>query len=410
MPEVSIIIPNYNSIRFIHQAIQSALDQTCTSYEIIVVDDGSTDASREELKKYGDRIRYIWQENQGLGGARNTGIRAAKGEWIGLLDADDQWQPNFLEKMISTASSHPSAAILYCLARCMDVDGKDLDQTVGGPVLPPGQIYQVLLRNNYLIPSTILMRRSTIVDAGLFDASLRSCEDWDLWLRLLPDQLFVGIDECLVRYRIHGSSLSTNLDGMQKAASEVIHKKFGADDDSIEAWSDNKRRAFGGLYRYKSLTYIQRQENWQAAVQPLRRALRVDASLALDLNLFYDIALGSQPVGIRGTAQQLKLEQNARQIENLLQLVFEPPLDINLKRVRRQTYATSHFAIGLIAYNTQLRQFCRLHFLKAFYYRPALAFDRRLFANLLKSFVPPTLMVRAKKIKSALLSSEIMRG
>jgi hypothetical protein len=219
----------------------------------------------------------------------------------------------------------------------------------------------------------------------------------------------VGIDECLVRYRIHGSSLSTNLDGMQKAASEVIHKKFGDDDGQIDAWSDDKRRAFGGLYRYKSLTYIQRQENWQAAVQHLRGALRIDASLATDLNLFYDIALGSQPVGIRGTGQQLKLEQNARQIANLLKQVFESPQDIHLKQVRRQTYGTSHFAIGLIAYNTHLRSFCRLHLLKAFFYRPVLAFDRRLFANLLKSFVQPAFMDRAKKFRSTLFSSDTQR-
>ena len=188
MPAVSVIIPNYNHTRFIRAAIDSALAQTCQPREVIVVDDGSTDDSRAVVAEYGDRVRYIWQENQGLAGARNTGIRAAQGDLIGLLDADDIWYAHYLERMVALAERHPAAAVFYGAARGIDTEGNPLPQLFGGPVLPAGEIYQTLLRANFIIPSTVTFRRSVIVTAGLFDQELRSCEDWDLWLRLLPEK------------------------------------------------------------------------------------------------------------------------------------------------------------------------------------------------------------------------------
>ena len=101
---VSIIIPNFNQARFVVSAIESALGQTYPFFEIIVVDDGSTDNSREVVARFGNKVRYMWQKNQGLAGARNTGIKAAKGEFIGLLDADDEWERNFLDSMLALAA------------------------------------------------------------------------------------------------------------------------------------------------------------------------------------------------------------------------------------------------------------------------------------------------------------------
>ena len=101
MLKVSVVIPNFNHTRYVSEAIQSVLAQAYRSFEIIVVDDGSTDNCREVVSQFGNQVHYIWQENQGLAGARNTAIRAAEGELIALLDADDKWHPSFLEKMVS---------------------------------------------------------------------------------------------------------------------------------------------------------------------------------------------------------------------------------------------------------------------------------------------------------------------
>ena len=120
MNKVSVIIPNYNNAHYLGKAIQSVLRQSFKDYEIIVVDDGSTDNSKDVVSTFGDKVRYIWQENKGLGGARNTGINASNTEFIGLLDADDEWKPFYLEKMMSLVQRHPDAAVYYSAARGMD--------------------------------------------------------------------------------------------------------------------------------------------------------------------------------------------------------------------------------------------------------------------------------------------------
>jgi glycosyltransferase involved in cell wall biosynthesis len=397
---VSVIIPNYNQAQYVRDAIQSVLDQTLRSFEIVVVDDGSTDNSREVVAAFGSQVRYIWQENQGLAGARNTGIRAARGEFIGLLDADDQWLPTFLEIMFALTDQHPEAAVYYCCARGMDVDGHDLPQIFGGPDRPPDTMYQTLLRANFLIPSTIVMRRSIVMDAGLFDQRLRSCEDWDLWLRMLPEHLFVGMSACLVRYRLHGSSLSTNLSGMQQAAQAVIEKHFGVDDGCRASWSHDKRRAYGGLYRYHLLTSVQRRDDWQAATSYLRRALQADPTLATDLALFYDLALGTQPPGYRGTAHHLNLENNATNIGNMLSQIFGSPKVAEMASLRHQTYGTAYYALGLVAYNTGYLALSRQFLLTAMRFRSELWRDTLVLGNLVKSFVGRSGLDRLRMLRS----------
>lgn len=384
---ISIIIPTYNSSHFVRTAIESALNQTYRNFEIIVVDDGSTDDCRAVIDQYGDQVRYLWQENQGLAGARNTGIRAAHGEFVGLLDADDQWQPDYLATMVALAEQNPTAVVYYCQAQCMDLYAHDLPQVVGGPVIEPEAMYQTLLRANFLIPSTIMARRTTIVDAGLFDPMLRSCEDWDLWLRIAPTERFVGTDACLVRYRIHGSSLSTDLNGMHQAAQAVIVKNFGVDDGRSQRWSSDKKRAYGALYRYFTLTSVQRQYNWLAAEQHLRNALSVDPSRALDLEFFYDLVLGDQPVGYRGTGQQLRLKENANYLHQMLNHLFDTNNSWNSASLQRQTWGTANLALGLVAYNTGEIALSRQYLWSALRLQPELWGNRLVIGNLAKSFM-----------------------
>ncbi len=187
-------------LSYLGEAVQSVLDQTYRDFEVIVVDDGSSDNCREVAACFGNQIRYIWQANQGLGGARNTGILAADGDLIGLLDADDQWRSTFLETMVSLADQWSDAAIYYCCAQGMDAGGHDVAQDFGGPARKPEEMQDVLLRANFLIPSTVVMRRSTVVQVGLFEQSNRAihgCEDWDLWLRIVPEHRFIGTSDCL---------------------------------------------------------------------------------------------------------------------------------------------------------------------------------------------------------------------
>ncbi len=285
-PLISVIIPNYNHTHFISNAIQSVLAQTYSNFEIIVVDDGSTDDSQAVIAGFGDKVHYIWQENQGLGAARNTGIRAAAGEFVALLDADDQWNPDYLENMILLTDKFSNAGVYYCCAQGIDDEGYLLPQKFGLNPNSTENTIKTLLKANFIIPSTVLIRRSVVVECGYFDQhnrGLHGCEDWDLWLRIAPDYELIGTDDCFVRYRIHDSSLSANIPGMQRATRAVIEKHFGPDDDQLETWSVDKRRAYGGLYRYYLLTSVQRQGEWRQARDYLRKALQFDPTLAEDL-------------------------------------------------------------------------------------------------------------------------------
>jgi len=402
MPHVSVIIPAYNQAQFLGGAIQSVLDQSYNDYEIIVIDDGSTDNTKEVAAQFGERVRYIWQENKGLAGARNTGIRAAKGELIGLLDSDDQWLPVFLETMVTLASRHPQAAVYYCGAQCMDVDDNTLPQTMGTSITPlatPDAMYQTLLRANFIIPSTTILRRSIIILVGLFDQELRSCEDWDLWLRILPEYDFVASPDPLVRYRVHSHSLSANPSGMQQAKSAVIRKHFGPDDGQQQNWSADKRRAYGGLYRYYILTSVQRQDNWQTAPQRLRRALRVDPTLSADRNFFYDLALGSQPAGYRGALSKLQLKKNGGHMNQMLADTFDSSIDGQLQSLRSSTYGTAYYALGLVAYNTGQLSLSRRFLFSALRFRPDLRHNRLVVGNLMKSFAGQTALDKMKDLR-----------
>lgn len=388
LPKVSVVIPAYNQARFMAEAIRSALAQTFCDYEIIVVDDGSTDDTPQIVKQFGGQVRYLWQENQGLAAARNTGIRQARGEYIALLDSDDAWRPNFLQVMTDLAARYPDAAVFYCPVVYMDTSGHELPQPGNRQVLLPEEIYSTLLRANFLVPSTILMRRSVIMEAGLFDPAFRRLQDWELWLRLLRDRhTFVGIGEPFVRYRLHSENLSSDPEGGQQAALGMVEKLFGPDDGQWQKWNGEKRRAYGGAYRYQALSSIQYQNNWRAGARHLHKALQADPSLSIDIDLFYELALGSQPLGFRGTSQRLELEQNAENIKKALLELFLPPITPELRRVHRRTVGTAYHALGLAAYYHGSARLSRRYLFLALQFRPGLVWNRQMLPVLARSFI-----------------------
>lgn len=389
MKKVSVIIPNYNHCHYLGSAIQSVLAQTFSDYEIIVVDDGSTDNSREVVSSFGEKVHYIWQENKGLGGARNTGILASTAEFVGFLDADDEWEPTYLERMVQLSQKYPEAVVYYCCAQGIDESGNQLPQ-VFGQMVAPGDVYQNLLRANFIIPSTVMARRSTVVEKGLFEQdnlAIHGCEDWDLWLRLAPHNRMVGTSERLVRYRQHQNTFSAHPEKMQKAVKAVIEKHFGLDEGDQNKWSPEKKRAYGGVYRYASLTAVQTQDDWKAASQYLKRAIEIDPNLVEDLDLFYELAFGKQPPGHKGTNHKLELEQNIVKITELLKDSIGTKTIQETHSLRRKLYGTSNFAIGLAAYNSSRKRISRKYLLRSLYYRPELVFEPRIIPNFLKTYI-----------------------
>lgn len=211
-PLVSIIIPTYNRKQYIVDAIDSCLAQTYPNCEIIVVDDGSTDDTEVFLRNnYGGQIRYIYQDNQGPGIARNTGIAAAHGEFIHFCDTDDQLLPEKIEKCLKYFRTHPDVAVVHTYYQFVASDGKTPVETRPYPTFGDDLFCELLrLTGNHILISSTMIRKSALDDVGGFpdDPDHRSAEDWDLFLRLSFKYRFHGIAERLVLRRTHSNMMS----------------------------------------------------------------------------------------------------------------------------------------------------------------------------------------------------------
>ncbi len=218
---VSVVIPAYNYGHFIVETVESALRQTYSRLEVIVVDDGSTDDTAIKLRAFGSRIKYIHQENRGLSAARNAGIRAARGEWIALLDADDLWHPDKTSVQLTAAArtgahhgliGSPPAEVLPA-------------------ELPSNPVVQVLTVRDFLLssrtgPTGALMRRSCFDEVGYFDEQLRSVEDRDMWLRIAAKHSALQILSPCWWYRPHAGQMSRRAGRMMENYAKVLDKFF----------------------------------------------------------------------------------------------------------------------------------------------------------------------------------------
>jgi glycosyltransferase involved in cell wall biosynthesis len=177
----SVIIPTFNRAAFLREAIDSVRAQTEKDFELIVVDDGSTDDTRALVAEYGDRIRYFVQPNAGVSAARNLGIRHARGKFIAFLDSDDLWLPKKLARQMQWMAAHPNLLLCYTdevwIRRGVRVNQKLIHAKAGG------WIYPLCLPRCIISPSSVLLRREVFDAVGWFDEQLPVCEDYDLWLR-----------------------------------------------------------------------------------------------------------------------------------------------------------------------------------------------------------------------------------
>jgi glycosyltransferase involved in cell wall biosynthesis len=182
LPRVSVIIPTHNRKAFVQEAVDSVLAQTYEDFELIVVDDGSTDGTGKVLKRYENRLLYLYQANQGVSAARNNGLALAQGEFIAFLDSDDLWLPKKLAIQVAFMDQHPQAQICYTdelwIRRGKRVNPKKRHAKCSG------EIYHHCLPLCIISPSSALMRRGLFAQVGTFDPGLPVCEDYDLWLRV----------------------------------------------------------------------------------------------------------------------------------------------------------------------------------------------------------------------------------
>lgn len=221
-PLVSVIIPAYNAAPYVAAAVDSALAQTYAPVEVVVTDDGSTDGTAEILRPYREagKITYIYQKNAGLSSARNTGIRASHGEYIALLDSDDLFLPDKIERQIGYLEAHPACGISYCgIAHFYEEDPERM-LNLKYEYYSGADFFPALLWKNFVNPLSVVARRSVFETIGFFDEDLKRSEDWDFWIRAAYAGIrFDYLPEVLARYRMRRGSMSYG------AASDVARKE-----------------------------------------------------------------------------------------------------------------------------------------------------------------------------------------
>ena len=208
---ISVIIPTYNSAKFLSQAIDSAIKQTYQHLEIIVVDDGSTDNTKEIIKRYIPKINYIEQINAGPARARNAGVYHARGQYIAFLDSDDIWLPNKIEMQMKVFSEKPDIALVY--GKIVNFNNNTNEDLAEFPQeCYSGNIFDHLLREQLIPLPSVLVRKKVLDTVGLFNETLLTAEDTNLWLRIAKNNIIIGINKVLVRRRRHETNLSERVD------------------------------------------------------------------------------------------------------------------------------------------------------------------------------------------------------
>ncbi|MBN1497643.1 MAG: glycosyltransferase [Spirochaetes bacterium] len=215
MPSFSVILPTFNRNVTVREAVDSVLGQTLADYELIVIDDGSTDDTAAIEQEYGSRLKYIRQENRGVSAARNTGVRVSSGDWIAFLDSDDLWLPEKLARQADYIASRPDVIIHQTdeqwirKGRRVNPGRRHLKRE--------GNIFIESLELCLISPSAVVMTRDCFDRYGPFDENLPACEDYDLWLKITKDE-WIGLvpEQLVVRRGGHPDQLSSRYRGMDR--------------------------------------------------------------------------------------------------------------------------------------------------------------------------------------------------
>jgi glycosyltransferase involved in cell wall biosynthesis len=223
-PAVSIVVATHNYGRYLAGALDSALAQTFGDFEIVVVDDGSTDDTAEVILPYlaDPRVRYYRTENQGQPAAKNFGIRFARADLIAFLDADDLWLPAKLERQLALLHGDPGLGVVYTRRLLIDPDGRQLEYRE--PELHRGLVVEAMFYRNFVCFSSALVRRPVFTQAGYFDEDLPLAIDYDLWLRVAPAYRFDYVDEPLVQYRTGHANLSSRIEERLRVVDRIMRR------------------------------------------------------------------------------------------------------------------------------------------------------------------------------------------
>jgi glycosyltransferase involved in cell wall biosynthesis len=279
MTRVSVVLPVYNGAATIAEAIDSALAQTYAACEVIVVNDGSTDATAGVLRDYAERATVIDRPNGGIAAARNTGVAAARGEYLAFLDCDDIWMPTMVERAVAALDGDPAYVLAYSNCAVVDSNGADLGAAlIGAGVDHAPTLDEMLSRLWPIMPSAVVMRRAAFDACGGFSEEFRSYgfEDVIFWLRARELGPFHYVPECLVKWRfaLFPRPLKT---GWRKPEARItfdrmLWERYGVTADRLLAGRMRANRSILGYIGLRAL----RDGNRKLAREAFRRALQIN--------------------------------------------------------------------------------------------------------------------------------------
>ncbi|MGB5161388.1 MAG: glycosyltransferase family A protein [Thermoanaerobaculia bacterium] len=280
--DVSVVIPTFDRASVLARAVDSVVAQTHSPAEVIVVDDGSTDDTAELVERRFPSVRLLRQENRGVSAARNRGIEASGGEWIALLDSDDEWRPSKLERQMSGLEERPELRVCHTdeiwIRQGRRVNPRQIHAKHGG------WIFEHCLPLCAMSPSSILIHRSIFEVVGMFDEELPACEDYDLWLRICSRYPVLYVDEPLVvKHGGHEDQLSRQVWGLDRFRIQALEKVIDSGHlneadwqasvamllKKIEIYLEGTRRRGR---REEAAQYEQRLQHWRCQLHLMEQA------------------------------------------------------------------------------------------------------------------------------------------
>ena len=307
-PLISVVITAYNAAEFISETLDGIRSQGFRDFEILVVDDGSTDGTAAIVREYTD-VRYVHQANAGQPAARNTGIRNALGSYIAFVDADDLWMPDKLEKQMACLGRRPEAAWIYSDALAFHSDSRAIFGGVGERKLHEGDILRPLLLSSFIPSATPVVRKSVFSDVGLFDESCdrRIGEDWNMWLRIAAKYPVAVIKEPLALIRIHEGNMTRITDPgvAYRSKRSIMEAAMSRNRDRL---IDLRPRALANLATDAGIAYI-RSNNPAAARGMFSEAIR---QVPLDVSTYGYLAMTYFPTSFAYSLRALRRQLHSR--------------------------------------------------------------------------------------------------
>lgn len=297
---VSVVIATYNCRRYLGQAIESVLGQTYQHLEVHVVDDGSTDGSKEEVERFlvDPRVRYHYQPNAGQTAAKNHGIRKSRGEFVAFCDADDIWLPEKLAAQVPLFADNDGLGVVYSRAALIDERGVPLEPDRSDePGFPSGRVTAHLFKLNFVPFGTAVVRRRCLDELGAFDERYLMSIDWELWLRISLYYDFLFVDTETYVYRVWPGQMSKNWRGRYEHAFRIMREFLARYPGVIDVATEAEAWAHSYTQRARLRTFMSGE--YGPAIFDVVRALRVMPSYRYAWRTFPVIALAA--AGFRRT-------------------------------------------------------------------------------------------------------------